>query len=108
MATDLLFRLGVPSKVIAEFCRKWKISELALFGSVLRGDFREGSDIDLLATFAPDAEWSLFDHVHMEDELKEILGRDVDLVTRRSVEESENWIRRKAILGSAEVIYENA
>ena len=97
--------LALPADRIAEFCRRWKIIELAVFGSALRDDFRPDSDIDLLATFAPDADWSLFDHYHMENELVELLGREVDLVSRRAIERSENWIRRKDILTSARTIY---
>jgi len=52
-------KLVVPIDRIAEFCRRWKITELALFGSVLRDDFRPDSDVDVLVTFAPDAPWSL-------------------------------------------------
>ena len=97
--------LAVPKEKIADFCRRWKIIEFALFGSVLRGDFRPESDIDVLVTFAPDARWSLFDHVEMQDELKALFGRNVDLVSRRGIERSRNPIRRKEILESAEVIY---
>lgn len=90
---------------VAEFCSRWKIVEFALFGSVLREDFRPDSDLDILVTFAPDAKWSLLDHVDMQDELKELFGREVDLVSRRGIERSANYIRRKAILESAEVLY---
>jgi predicted nucleotidyltransferase len=90
---------------IAEFCQRWKITELALFGSVLREDFRSDSDVDVLATFAPDAQWSLFDHVDIEEELSVLVGRKVDLVSRRAIERSANWIRRKAILETAEPYY---
>ena len=92
-------------EAIEEFCRRWKITELALFGSALREDFRPDSDIDMLVTFAPDAEWSLLDHVQIEDELRELLQRDVDVVTKRAVERSANWIRRRDILGSAQIVY---
>jgi predicted nucleotidyltransferase len=64
----------------------------------LRDDFRPGSDVDVLATFQPDAGWSLFDYVDMEDELSAILGRKVDFVSRRAIERSENWIRRESSL----------
>jgi predicted nucleotidyltransferase len=94
-----------PAERIAEFCRRWKISELSLFGSSLREDFRPDSDIDLLYTFESDARRSLFDLVEMEDELSQLLGRKVDLVSRRAVERSHNWIRRKAILESARRVY---
>jgi hypothetical protein len=72
---------------------------------VLRDDFRPDSDVDVLVTFAPEAEWSLFDHVTMEEELSSILDRKVDLVSRRGIERSRNWIRRKAILEAAEPFY---
>lgn len=97
--------LDIPKEKIAEFCQKWKIVELSLFGSVLRDNFRPDSDVDMLVTFAPDAEWSLFDHVAMEEELSEIFGRKVDMVSRRAIERSENYIRRKAILGTAQPYY---
>jgi predicted nucleotidyltransferase len=97
--------IRLPADRIADFCRRWKIAEFALFGSVLRDDFRQDSDIDVLVTFSPEAGWSLFDHVTMQDELKAVFGRTVDLVSRRGIERSQNYIRRKAILNSAEVIY---
>jgi uncharacterized protein len=90
---------------LSSFCSRWKILELALFGSALRSDFNPKSDIDLLATFAPDANWSLFDHVEMELELKSIFGREVDLVSNAALSRSENWIRREEISNTAEVIY---
>ena len=90
---------------IAEFCRRWKIVELDLFGSVLRADFHADSDVDVLATFSPDAAWSLLDHVQMEEELGAVFGRPVDLVSRRVIERSANWIRRQAILATAEPCY---
>jgi predicted nucleotidyltransferase len=98
-------RIPIDREQIAEFCQRWKITEFSLFGSVLREDFRSDSDIDVLVTFASDAEWSLFDDVDMEEELSAIFGRKVDLVSRRAVERSDNWIRRKAILSTAEPVY---
>ena len=97
--------IEIPDAALAEFCRRWKITELALFGSALRGSFRADSDVDLLATFASDARWSLFDMVAMQDDIEKVLGRKVDLVSRRGVERSRNWMRRRAILDSAETIY---
>ena len=76
-----------------------------MFGSALRRDFRPDSDVDLLVTFDPEARWSLFDMVRMQDELKQIFGREVDLVERKAIEKSENYIRRKSILRNVEVIY---
>jgi uncharacterized protein len=98
-------RIDLPEEKIASFCRRWKITELSAFGSVLREDFGPESDIDLLVTFAPDTHWTLFDMARMRDELARLFGRKVDLVTRRGVETSRNPIRREAILSSAEVIY---
>lgn len=98
-------RIELPKAKLADFCRRWKIVEFSLFGSVLRDDFRPDSDIDVLVTFSPDATWSLFDHVEMRDELVAMLGRNVDLLSRNAVEKSHNKIRRRAILESAEVIH---
>ncbi len=88
-----------------EFCRRWKIRELAVFGSFLRDDFRPGSDLDFLYTFAADVHWILFDLVMADQELSAIVGREVDLVSRSAVERSQNSIRRRHILSTAEPIY---
>lgn len=98
-------KIEIPQEKIADFCRRWKIIEFSLFGSVLRDDFHPDSDIDVLVTFSPDARWGLFDLVHMQEELKEIFGREVDLVERKDVERSENYIRRRHILKEAETVY---
>ena len=98
-------KIDIDRSQIEGFCRRWKISELAIFGSALRDDFRPDSDYDFLVRFVPEADWSLLDHVRMEMELKDLFGREVDLVSRRAIEQSHNTIRRKAILESAEVIY---
>ena len=98
-------KITIPETALKEFCRRWEIAELALFGSVLREDFGPGSDIDLLVRFQPGARRSLFDLVDMEDELGELFGRKVDLVTRNAIENSRNYLRRSMILNSAEVIY---
>lgn len=98
-------RITLDMATINSFCTRWKITELALFGSVIRDDFNPDSDIDILVTFAPDSRWSLIDHVRMQEELSELLGRKVDLVSKRGIEHSANYLRREAILNSAEVIY---
>lgn len=98
-------RIPFPRKKIEDFCRRWKITELSAFGSVLRDDFGPGSDVDVLVTFAPETHWTLFDMARMRDELSEMLGREVDLLSRRGVEASRNPIRRQAILSSAQVVY---
>lgn len=99
------YGLNIPAETIAGFCRRWRVNELALFGSVLREDFGDESDIDVLVSFAEDVAWSLIDLVRMEEELEILLGRNVDLVERRAVEKSENYIRRKHILSTAEPLY---
>jgi uncharacterized protein len=104
-AAGMLHGLNIDRTTLETFCSRWQITEFALFGSVLREDFRPESDIDVLVTFAEDAPWSLIDEVRMIDELEALLGRKVDLVSRRAVETSHNWIRRQNILGTAEVIY---
>ncbi len=98
-------RIPVDGERIAAFCRKHKIEKLAFFGSVLRDDFRPDSDVDVLVSFAPGMHWGLLDFVRMSEELAVILGRRVDLVERQSVEQSENYIRRRYILESAEPVY---
>ena len=78
---------------------------MSLFGSVLRDDFGSDSDIDVLVDFPPETMIGLRERIAMEEELVKILGREVDLVDRRAVERSQNYIRRKSILGSAQVVY---
>ena len=95
----------LPSEPIAAFCERWTITKLARFGSVLRYDFGTDSDVDVLAEFGKEARHTLFDMDRMEEELKDIFGRDVALVDWRGVEQSPNYLRRRAILQSAEVIY---
>ncbi len=98
-------RLGLDREDTVAFCRRWGIIELSLFGSVLGGDFGPQSDVDVLATFAPDAQRSLFDYAAMRDELAAIVGRPVDLVNREAVEKAGNQLRRRSILESAELVY---
>ncbi|MXX11050.1 MAG: nucleotidyltransferase family protein [Nitrospira sp. SB0667_bin_9] len=97
--------IDIPRDKIAAFCKRWKVTELALFGSVLRDDFGPESDVDVLARFEEKARHTLFDLDRMEEELATIFGRKVDLVSWQGVEQSENYIRRKSILQSAKTIY---
>ncbi len=90
---------------LERFCLRWKVAELAVFGSILRDDFGPDSDVDVLVSFQPEADWSLFDRVDMQEQLAGIMGRKVDLVSRRGIERSSNWIRRKAILENARPLY---
>ena len=97
-------KFDLPHEAIANFCRRWKIVRLELFGSALRDDFGPESDLDFLYTFSDDARWG-WDFVTIGDELSALVGRPVDLVSRRAVERSHNWIRRKAILETAQTLY---
>ena len=99
------FPIHIPHEAIVAFCERWQITEFALFGSVLREDFGPESDADVMVTFASEAGHSLFDHVDMQEELSEIFQRKVDLISRKGITESRNYIRRKEILNSAETIY---
>jgi len=93
----------IPKSKIDDFCRRWHITQLGLFGSFLGNDFSRESDIDILVSFTPDSPWSLFDLVDMQDELAEIFGRKVDLVEREAL---RNPFRLRDILKNLELIYE--
>jgi len=97
--------IELPMEKMAAFCQKWQLTELALFGSVLRDDFRPDSDIDVMVQFHPDAHPRFSTLDQMEAELKIIFDRDVDLITRQGIESSRNYLRRQEILSSAQVIY---
>jgi len=90
---------------IAQFCDRWQVTEFALFGSVLREDFRPDSDIDVMVEFHPEAHPTFSTLDQMEAELKSIFDRDVDLITRQGIATSRNYLRRNQILSSAQVIY---
>jgi len=98
-------RIPIDHAQIEAFCQKWKFTELFLFGSVLRDDFRPDGDVDVLVTFAPNDHWTVFDFMRCEDELRQVLGRKVDLVERVAVDQSANYISRKLILNSAKLVY---
>lgn len=102
---SLVDDLRISDAQLADFCSKWQIVELSLFGSFVRGDFRPDSDVDILVDFAPDAKHTLFDLVEMEEELCRIVGREVDLVEKRAIERSDNYVRRRSILSAAKVVY---
>ena len=105
MIDRLPLPIDLPYDALADYCRRWKITKLEVFWSVLRDDFGAASDVDFLVTFDPSAHWTLFDWVHAQDELASVVGRPVDLVSRRPIEKSENWIRRRSILGNARTVY---
>lgn len=87
---------------LGELCRRWRIVELALFGSAVREDFREDSDVDVLVSFAPEAKWTLLDLVRLRDELQVLVGRDVDLIEERAL---KNPFRRARILSEKQVLF---
>ncbi|NJL37891.1 MAG: nucleotidyltransferase family protein [Leptolyngbyaceae cyanobacterium RM2_2_4] len=101
----IITTLELPIERIAEFCQRWQVTEFALFGSVLRDDFRPDSDIDVMVRFHPDAHPTFRILDQMEAELRSIFHREVDLITRQGIETSRNYLRRHEILSSAQVIY---
>ena len=100
-------RLNISPAILNDFCQQAQIVELALFGSIIRDDFRPDSDIDILITFAPDRRISLLEFVGIEQQLEELCNRSVDLLEKSVVEKDDNWIRRNEILGNYQVIYES-
>jgi len=90
---------------IKEFCDCWQIVEFALFGSVLRDDFQPTSDVDVLITFALNARKGLLTLARIKHELEDLLGREVDILTKKSIEQSHNLTRSHNILNSAQVLY---
>ena len=98
-------KVSIRKDQLTAFCKRWQVTELALFGSVLRDDFGPESDMDVLVEFEEGARHTLLDIAQMENELIRMLGREVDLIERTAVEQSRNYIRRKAILDSVETIY---
>ena len=101
----LAARIGVSMSDIEAFCDRWQVGELSLFGSVLRDDFGPDSDIDVLIRFRSERTPGLFGMAGMQRELAELCARRVDLVSRAAIEESRNYIRRKSILETAQVVY---
>ena len=107
MTKTLPFELDTLA--VAEFCRKWHIAEMSLFGSVLRDDFKADSDVDVLVSFIEGATLSLLDKMAAREELEAILGRNVDLVTKSGL---SHWTTplsiRDSILAEAEIVYAHA
>jgi predicted nucleotidyltransferase len=93
----------LPSReALTDLCRRWRISELSVFGSAARGSARPDSDIDLLVTFRHDAPWSTLDLVDLREELARLFGKSVDLVEEKAI---RNPYRRAAILRDKSVLY---
>ena len=102
-----LHGIDLDSEPIRAFCRKWKIAELSVFGSILRDDFRPDSDIDFLAEFGQCEqvdEYDLFDDIHMRNELSDIMGRKVDLIDRSAIESCSNRFVKRELLSTAEPV----
>ncbi|HQU36698.1 MAG: hypothetical protein CNIPEHKO_03486 [Anaerolineales bacterium] len=97
-------KIHIPRKQLVDFCRKNRIKKLAFFGSVLRDDFTPQSDVDVLVEFE-EGKTPGFAFFGLQEELKELFNRDVDLHTFKGIETSRNPFRRKAILDSAQVYY---
>ncbi len=106
--TIIYERLNLTPEKLADFCKQHYILELSLFGSILRNDFKADSDIDLLVVFDRSANpnLSLMDLVDIAYQLEDIVERKIDLIEKRSIVDSDNWIRRENILSTAQVIYE--
>ena len=100
-----LHNIYIGEDQIKEICNRFLIKELAIFGSVLRDDFNESSDIDLLIEFTPDSRISFFDIIDIQDEFKKLFGREVDIVSKNAIRRSRNYIRKKTILENHKVIY---
>jgi hypothetical protein len=94
-----------PQKELANFCQRWKVAEVALFGSVLRDDFRPDNYVEVLVTVAAGAHWSHFDLINMQNELELIFDHKVELVERGALDKSLNSSRRELILSNTKVIY---
>ena len=81
----IMSQIEIPIEQIAELCDRWQITEFALFGSVLRDDFRPDSDIDVLVSFAPTAQRGLTETLQIRDELEALFGRPVDLLVKAAI-----------------------
>ena len=97
--------LGLSNPQLAQFCQKWGIIELSLFGSILGNKFHQGSDIDILLQFSPNSRQGLLTLAKIKHELEKMTGRVIDIAVKESIENSENEIRRQEILKTAKVIY---
>ncbi|MEL7349932.1 MAG: nucleotidyltransferase domain-containing protein [Cyanobacteria bacterium P01_A01_bin.116] len=97
--------INIPIEKIAELCNRWQVTELALFGSVLRDDFGPNGDIDVLVTFAPKARKGLLTLAHIKCELEALSGREIDIVTKKTLENGRNRDRCRNILDSAKMLY---
>jgi predicted nucleotidyltransferase len=102
MNKNINLAMPLPMDAIADFCKKWGIVKLSVFGSILRDDFRADSDVDFLAEFAPGAKRGFISEFEMEEELENIVGRKVDLLDSKLLSKSQNPYKKSLIFGSAE------
>jgi len=93
--------LHISSEELTNFCRRYQVRELALFGSMLGPGFDSDSDVDLLVSFEPAARITFLTLARMQRELEAIMGRPVDLVPRDGLKP----IIRSQVLASARVLY---
>lgn len=98
-------RLGTSPAELEALCQKWHLTELSLFGSILRDDFTPQSDIDLLANFSPSFDRGLTETIQIHEDFAALFKRKIDLVIKDAIERSPNWIRRQEILDTAQAIY---
>lgn len=96
---------SLPMAQIQPFCQRWQIQELYVFGSILRDDFREDSDIDFVYRLSPIASWSFHDLLGAEQDLAVIVGRNVDLVSKKSIDRDRNWLRKQNICNTMQLVY---
>ena len=87
--TALTNNIQIPLEQIKQFCHRWHITEFALFGSVLRDDFRPDSDVDVLVTFDPQFKRSLAATLQMRQELEALFDRQVDFIVKAAIQRSE-------------------
>src|SRR5262245_29121013 len=98
---NVLDRIDISEEALAELARRYHVREIRLFGSVLRDDFREDSDVDVLVEYELNAGISLFDHFNLHEELEQLLGRKVDLVSKPGL----HRIIREYVLATSQIVY---
>ena len=101
MEKNIQIAMPLPMDAIADFCKKWGIVKLSVFGSILRDDFRPDSDVDFLAEFDSSRRYTFSTYFDMDDELEHIVGRKVDLLNAKVLASSKNPYRYSLIFGSA-------
>jgi predicted nucleotidyltransferase len=98
-------RLKIKPQELIKFCQENYICELSVFGSILTNKFNPESDIDFLVTYSPFAKRGLLEKISLKEKLEKMCDRKVDLVSKKAIENSSNWLKKQEILNSAEVLY---